>query len=158
MKIEGYTRRFDDVVYLIGEKLPEGIQMADPCFPCVIVSNNGQYIETEILSESDDFWNDAYKVSPGKYAMAVNHCGGREEVEKMLRLVVEKWMNANLGRVMTPGEVEERWGLKDGTIRAALTRGRFDDQIERGLIRKSKKVWLLTDLAIREVYGEEKRP
>jgi hypothetical protein len=158
MKIESYARRFDDNVYLIGEKLPEGIQLADPCYPCVVVSGNGQYITTEIMSDSDSFWGDADRVKGDKYSFAVNNCGGREKVEEMLREVIEKWMNANLDRVMTPGEVEDRWGLKDGTIRAACTRGQFDDQIERGLVRKSKKVWLLTDVAVREVYGEEKRP
>lgn len=65
---------------------------------------------------------------------------------------------AILGDVLTPGEAEERWGLKEGTVRAALNRGRFDEQIREGAVRKSKKVWLLTDQAMREVYGAERRP
>ena len=58
---------------------------------------------------------------------------------------------------MTATEASERWGLAESTIRVAIRRGQFDDQIERGLVRKSGKVWLLTDVAMTEVYGPEKK-
>ncbi|WEG14909.1 helix-turn-helix domain-containing protein [Pullulanibacillus sp. KACC 23026] len=54
---------------------------------------------------------------------------------------------------MTPPEASERWGLKKDTVRAALTRGRFDDQIKRGLVRKSGSTWLIHEQAMIEVYG-----
>lgn len=62
-----------------------------------------------------------------------------------------------LNKVMTPPEASQRWGLKRDTVRAALTRGRFDEQIARGLVRKAEKTWLITEQAMREVYGEPKR-
>lgn len=56
--------------------------------------------------------------------------------------------------IMTTTEAAEKWGLKENTVRAALTRGRFDNQIMRGIVRKSGKIWLVTEQAMREIYGE----
>jgi Helix-turn-helix domain len=61
---------------------------------------------------------------------------------------------------MSPTEAAERWGLKRNTIIAALNRGRFDEQIERGLVKKyeteyGKNEWYITVQAMKEVYGPE---
>lgn len=55
--------------------------------------------------------------------------------------------------VLTPAEAAERWGLSPNTIRSALADGRFDSQIQRGLVRRSGNVWLLHINAMREVFG-----
>nr|WP_235887972.1 helix-turn-helix domain-containing protein [Neobacillus paridis] len=54
----------------------------------------------------------------------------------------------------TPPEAAKQWGLKKDTVRAALTRGLFDKQIEKGLVRKSEGTWLVHKQAMVEVYGE----
>lgn len=61
--------------------------------------------------------------------------------------------------VMTPREAAYRWNMKRNTLIAALNRGTFDDQGERGLVRKftlhgGKTVWYITAKAMREVYGD----
>jgi hypothetical protein len=58
---------------------------------------------------------------------------------------------------MTASEAEQRWGLSSGTVRAACVRGLFEEQIEKGLVRKSGKVWLVTDEAMKNKYGENKK-
>lgn len=54
---------------------------------------------------------------------------------------------------MTATEADERWGLANGTIRAALNR-RFESQKHRGIVRKSGSVWLISEQAMKEVYGD----
>jgi hypothetical protein len=58
---------------------------------------------------------------------------------------------------MTAAEAEKRWGLSTGTIRAACTRGPLEKYVENGLVRKSGGTWLVSDAAMREAYGEEKK-
>lgn len=58
--------------------------------------------------------------------------------------------------IMTPPEASNQWGLSKDTVRAALTRGKFDKQIEKGLVRKSGNQWLIHRDAMLEVYGEPK--
>lgn len=67
-----------------------------------------------------------------------------------------------LSAIMSPSEAAERWGLKRNTIIAALNRGLFDEQIEKGLVRQhqyenGKSDWYLTEQALREVYGEPRK-
>jgi Helix-turn-helix domain len=57
---------------------------------------------------------------------------------------------------MTAKEAEEKWGLKSGTVRSSCIRGPLTKQVEKGLARKSGGTWLVTDLAMRKVYGEPK--
>lgn len=58
---------------------------------------------------------------------------------------------------MTASEAEEKWGLGEGTVRASCTRGKLKDLIGKGLVRQSGKVWLVTEQAMREVFGEPKK-
>lgn len=60
------------------------------------------------------------------------------------------------GESMVPAESAEKWGIQRNTVIAALNRGRFDDQIARGLVRRSGNTWLITEQAMREVFGEPK--
>jgi hypothetical protein len=60
---------------------------------------------------------------------------------------------------MSPREAAWRWGMKRNTLIAAILRGRFDDQGERGLIRRFsapgiKTVYSITVQAMKEVYGD----
>jgi ethanolamine utilization protein EutQ (cupin superfamily) len=66
-----------------------------------------------------------------------------------------------LSAVMSPSEAAERWGMKRNTIIAALNRGQFDKQIEKGLVRKYVKEngqteWYLTEQAMIEKYGKSR--
>ena len=55
----------------------------------------------------------------------------------MIEGVIEgEEMNMDLSKIMTTSEAAKRWGFKENTIRAAISRGRFDQQIKKGLLRK----------------------
>lgn len=56
--------------------------------------------------------------------------------------------------VMTIKEAAERWGIGYETLRQALKRGKLDQQIKEGNIRKSKGVWLFTAAAMTEIFGD----
>lgn len=58
-------------------------------------------------------------------------------------------------KVMTASEAEERWGIDD--VRQACTRGRLKKYIESGHVRKSGRVWLVSEYAMRDAYGEPKK-
>lgn len=62
-----------------------------------------------------------------------------------------------LRHIMTTSEAARRWGYKENTIRAAIARGRFDKQIQKGMLRKSGDIWLIHEKAMYEVYGKPKR-
>lgn len=59
-------------------------------------------------------------------------------------------------RWMTAAEAEKRWGLPDGAVRKGCTSGRLREYVEKGLARKSGGTWIVSDIAMQEVYGEEK--
>ncbi|WP_035351476.1 helix-turn-helix domain-containing protein [Fictibacillus gelatini] len=58
---------------------------------------------------------------------------------------------------MTASEADERWGLPTGEVRQSCNRGKLKKYIEKGLVRQSGKVWLVTEKAMIEVYGEPKQ-
>lgn len=58
---------------------------------------------------------------------------------------------------MTAAEAEKRWGLPDGAVRKGCTSGRLREYVEKGLARKSGGTWLVSDIAMQEVYGDEKK-
>lgn len=58
------------------------------------------------------------------------------------------------GSIMTASEANKKWGLPDGEVRQSLNRGKLKKYIGTGLVRQSEKVWLVTELAMKEVYGE----
>ncbi|MBA4544594.1 DNA-binding protein [Thermoactinomyces daqus] len=62
-----------------------------------------------------------------------------------------------LQHIMTTSEAAQRWGYKENTIRAAIARGRFDEQIRKGMLRKSGDTWLIHEKAMYEVYGKPKK-
>jgi hypothetical protein len=55
-----------------------------------------------------------------------------------------------LERVMTFSEAAEKWNLGDSTLREAVRNNRFND----GEIRKSGGTWLITEAAMKRLYGE----
>lgn len=61
----------------------------------------------------------------------------------------------------TPSEAADRWGIPRNTLNAAINRGKFDKQIEKGLLRKFQSgnisQWSISYEAMKEVYGLPKR-
>lgn len=62
---------------------------------------------------------------------------------------------------LTPSEAAFRWGIKRNTLIAALTRGRFDELLESGEVRKftqhGSTEWYVSVKAMREIYGDENK-
>lgn len=57
----------------------------------------------------------------------------------------------------TPLLAAEEWGLKENTIHVHLKRGKFDEYVKRGLVRRSKATWLIHREALEQVYDEKKK-
>lgn len=57
---------------------------------------------------------------------------------------------------MTAREAEQRWGFADSTVRQSCARGKLKKYVEKGLARKSAGTWIISEKAMREVYGEPK--
>ncbi|MDE3837956.1 hypothetical protein C0966_00855 [Bacillus methanolicus] len=57
---------------------------------------------------------------------------------------------------MTAREAEKRWDLKPGTIRHSCKYGPLVKYAEQKLARKSEGTWIVSDVAMKEVYGEPK--
>ncbi|MMZ47371.1 hypothetical protein D1872_90150 [compost metagenome] len=62
---------------------------------------------------------------------------------------------------LTPTEAAEKFGMKRNTIIAALIRGRFDEEFEKGTARKyttdsGKNIYYLTEEAMIAVFGPKK--
>lgn len=55
-------------------------------------------------------------------------------------------------RIYTASEATKLWGLGKTTIRSAIRSGRF----KRGEVRKSGKVWLVKESAMKRLYGDPK--
>lgn len=60
------------------------------------------------------------------------------------------------GSVVTASEANEKWGLPDGEVRQSINRGKLKKYIGTEFVRQSGKVWLVSEQAMREVYGEPK--
>lgn len=64
----------------------------------------------------------------------------------------------NLKDVYSIKEASELWGISESNLRNALNRyDRFNEQIKRGLAKKSANTWIVTKKAMEEVFGEPKR-
>lgn len=60
------------------------------------------------------------------------------------------------GNMITASEANEKWGLPDGEVRQSINRGKLKKYIGTGFVRQSGKVWLVSEQAMKEVYGEQK--
>src|SRR5690606_27453362 len=69
----------------------------------------------------------------------------------IMNLIEEANMNP-LHQVYTFAEAAELWGLGESTLRSRAYRGEFLP----GEARKSGKTWLVTDDAMRRIYGSTK--
>ncbi|GIP25455.1 hypothetical protein J23TS9_05850 [Paenibacillus sp. J23TS9] len=62
---------------------------------------------------------------------------------------------------LTPSEAAYRWGMKRNTLIAALNRGRFNEHLSNGEVRRftqhGSTEWYLSVKAMRNVYGDEDR-
>src|SRR5690625_430936 len=57
--------------------------------------------------------------------------------------------------IMTSSEAERRWGLKEGTIRSACTRGKLKKYVGNG-VKQTDRTWLVMEWVMIKEYGEEK--
>lgn len=55
---------------------------------------------------------------------------------------------------LTTGEAEEKWSKPKGTIRNLIHRGKLENEIENGLIKKTGKIWMIDEKLLYELYGE----
>lgn len=63
----------------------------------------------------------------------------------------------NLKDVYSIKEAAKLWGISESNLRNALNRyGRFENQIKKGLAKKSGGAWIVTKKAMTEVFGEPK--
>lgn len=58
-----------------------------------------------------------------------------------------------LEKVMTFAEASEKWGLGESTLRSVVKTNRVTNGVD---IKKSGKVWLITENAMKKLYGEPK--
>ena len=79
-----------------------------------------------------------------------------EDLDDFIDVVIERYESLPGRYWMTAAEADERWGKPSGTVRVAISRGRFDDWVEKGHVRKSGNTWLITEQAMAAVYGPEK--
>lgn len=57
-------------------------------------------------------------------------------------------------KVMSAAEAEKRWGVD---VKQSCLRGKLKSYIESGHVRKSGRVWLVSEYAMRDAYGEPKK-
>lgn len=92
MKLKAYKSKVNDGYIIIGEKLPHGIGLADPCFPAISVTKRWEVNhEVFIISESDEYFAHGYSAPNYILGLAYQSLGGREKVEGMMRQRIERW-------------------------------------------------------------------
>jgi hypothetical protein len=55
---------------------------------------------------------------------------------------------------LTTGEAEEKWSKPKGTIRNLIHRGKLENEIRNGLIKRTGKLWMIDEKLMYELYGE----
>lgn len=61
-----------------------------------------------------------------------------------------------INKVLMTNEAESKWNLPSGTIKQDCRRGMLDTYIEKGLIRRSGKYWLIHEL-VGKLYYKKKQ-
>lgn len=56
-------------------------------------------------------------------------------------------------KIYTAAEATKLWGLGESTLRSAIHRGRFKENE----VRKSGRIWLIKESAMKRLYGEPKK-
>lgn len=140
--------------WLLVEKdiiLPEGFRIAEKCRVGFFIEPP-DYIDCTTVSVSDEYWLDAYREDDETAVeIALSYLGGKSEADRQLEKLLAEW-SASVCEWFTAAEAEELWAMQD--IRQSILRGRLKPYVERGLVRKSGRIWLVSDVAMREVYGE----
>lgn len=94
---------------------------------------------------------EAFSKLVGDEELAEHFNGLRKQVdEKEAKKIIKNIINLN--NVLTFSEAAERWGLGNSTLREAARNKRFKE----GEVRKSSSVWLVTESAMKRLYGEPK--
>lgn len=66
-------------------------------------------------------------------------------------------MKFSLEEIHTASASAKIWGIPYSTLKDDLTRyKKFQSQIARGLAKKEDRVWLISEEAMKEVYGEKR--
>lgn len=58
-----------------------------------------------------------------------------------------------MSNIYTAAEATKLWGLGESTIRSAIRRGQFKENE----VRKSGRIWLIKESAMKRLYGEPKK-
>ncbi|WP_256243252.1 helix-turn-helix domain-containing protein [Bacillus sp. V3B] len=81
-------------------------------------------------------------------------------VENLVKLEIDKKKNKKVVKeikrlpYLTTGEAEEKWSKPKGTIRNLIHRGKLENEIENGLIKRTGKLWMVDEKLMYELYGE----
>ena len=75
-----------------------------------------------------------------------------KDFKREFELSCEKKVASPLSDVYTAGEADEKWGLYQGAVRQSCNRGKLKGH---NGVRQSGKVWLVTDEAMNEVFGNK---
>lgn len=59
-----------------------------------------------------------------------------------------------LDHVLTSSEAEKKYGLKDGTVRSACSRGKLKKYIGNG-VRQTDRTWLVMDWVMEKEYKKK---
>jgi len=62
----------------------------------------------------------------------------------------------SLDDVMTPSEAADKWGLKRNTIIVAIRNKRFDDEFIKNTIKRSGNSYIITRIAMINIFGQPK--
>ncbi|MED2974283.1 helix-turn-helix domain-containing protein [Fictibacillus sp. B-59209] len=56
--------------------------------------------------------------------------------------------------VMTLKEASDQWGFSSDYLRQCILKGKFDELIKKGEVRKSGSTWFVTLESMKAVFGE----
>lgn len=81
----------------------------------------------------------------------------RHTVKEISGHVICSTCRGAISKVLMSQEAEQKWELPTGRIKQDCRRGMLDTYIEKGLIRKAGKYWIIHEL-VGKLYYESKKP
>jgi len=110
-------------------------------------------LQLERLLLNDDGISKIYREKISDYFMKATKSDFGDGSKEMMLFGAGLSMGDSIDEVMTFAEATEKWGLGHSTLREAAKHNRFLP----GETRKSGGTWLVTEEAMRRLYGEPKR-